>query len=92
MLMKDYLAQYEQSHQNPTNQKCHAIGIPLILISLPLFFFDWRWALGCFAAGWIFQFVGHHYEGKQPSFFSNLIFLGVGPVWLVRKLITSWRQ
>jgi hypothetical protein len=29
----------------------------------------WPVALGLFPVGWIFQFVGHAFEGKAPEFF-----------------------
>jgi len=57
----------------------------MIVLSLPWFFFNWRWALAIFVAGWIFQFVGHLIEGNQPAFFRNPIYLLVGPWWLVRR-------
>ncbi|MGH8493954.1 MAG: DUF962 domain-containing protein [Moraxellaceae bacterium] len=36
-----------------------------------------------FVAAWIGQFYGHKVEGKKPSFFKDLQFLLVGPVWLL---------
>jgi uncharacterized membrane protein YGL010W len=57
----------------------------MIIVSVPLFFVSWRWALSLFVAGWIFQFVGHLIEGNQPAFFSNPFYLMVGPWWLVRR-------
>ncbi|MBV8602131.1 MAG: DUF962 domain-containing protein [Candidatus Eremiobacteraeota bacterium] len=47
----------------------------------------WYGALALFAAGWIFQFVGHAYEGKKPAFFTNLVHLLVGPLWIVALAI-----
>jgi uncharacterized membrane protein YGL010W len=38
---------------------------------------------GLFGAAWVAQFVGHHIEGKKPSFFQDLAFLLVGPAWLL---------
>ncbi len=32
---------------------------------------------------WIGQFVGHHIEGKKPSFFKDIQFLLIGPAWLM---------
>lgn len=32
---------------------------------------------------WVFQFVGHHIEGKKPSFFKDVQFLMIGPAWLM---------
>jgi uncharacterized membrane protein YGL010W len=38
---------------------------------------------GLFVAAWIGQFYGHKVEGKKPSFFKDLLFLLVGPIWLL---------
>lgn len=39
-----------------------------------------------FVVGWIFQFIGHHIEGKKPSFFKDFQFLLIGPGWVLAKL------
>ncbi len=39
-----------------------------------------------FIVAWIGQFIGHRYEGKRPSFFRDLQFLLVGPLWVLAKL------
>jgi len=76
---------YKSKHQHPLNRLTHSIGIPMIVLSLPLFIFSWRWALGLFIVGWILQFVGHAIEGNQPAFFTNPVYLMVGPLWLLRR-------
>lgn len=35
-----------------------------------------------FVVAWIGQFIGHRIEGKKPSFFKDLQFLLIGPVWV----------
>lgn len=35
-----------------------------------------------FVLAWIGQFYGHHVEGKKPSFFQDLQFLLIGPLWV----------
>jgi uncharacterized membrane protein YGL010W len=80
-----FMDNYKAKHRHPLNKLTHNIGIPLIVVSLPLFFFSWRWALALFVVGWIFQFVGHAIEGNQPAFFRNPVYLLVGPMWLVRR-------
>jgi uncharacterized membrane protein YGL010W len=40
-----------------------------------------------FVLAWIAQFVGHHIEGKRPSFFTDLAYLLIGPAWIVSKLM-----
>ncbi len=44
-MSQDFLANYKAKHQHPLNRLSHSIGIPMIVVSLPLFFFNWRWAL-----------------------------------------------
>ena len=36
-----------------------------------------------FILAWIGQFIGHKIEGKKPSFFEDLQFLLIGPLWLL---------
>lgn len=48
----------------------------------------WLVSLGVFVAAWIGQFIGHRVEGKQPSFFRDLQFLLIGPLWLLAALYT----
>lgn len=80
-----FVANYKSKHRHPLNRLSHSIGIPLVVVSLPLFFFSWRWALGLFVMGWIFQLAGHAIEGNQPAFFTNPVYLVVGPWWWVRR-------
>ncbi|MGZ3789369.1 MAG: Mpo1 family 2-hydroxy fatty acid dioxygenase [Bacteriovorax sp.] len=40
-------------------------------------------SLFIFVVAWILQFIGHKIEGKRPSFFKDLFFLLIGPVWVV---------
>lgn len=80
-----FIDNYKSKHRHPLNRLSHSIGIPLIVLSVPLFFFNWRWALALFVAGWVLQFIGHAIEGNQPAFFSNPLYLLVGPWWLVRR-------
>lgn len=43
-------------------------------------------ALGVFVVAWIGQFIGHKIEGRRPSFFTDLKYLLVGPLWTLDKL------
>lgn len=43
-------------------------------------------AIAVFVAAWIGQFIGHKIEGKRPSFFTDLVYLLVGPAWTLSKL------
>ena len=42
-------------------------------------------SVGIFVVAWIFQFIGHHLEGKKPSFFEDLQYLLVGPLFVLSK-------
>ena len=47
-----------------------------------------RWlALAVFVVAWVGQFIGHKYEGRRPSFFTDLSYLLIGPAWLMEKLL-----
>jgi len=48
------------------------------------FFLYWCFAL--FILSWIGQFLGHKIEGKKPSFFEDLQFLMIGPLWVLRAM------
>jgi uncharacterized membrane protein YGL010W len=39
-----------------------------------------------FVLAWIGQFWGHKVEGKKPSFFQDLQFLLIGPIWVVKAI------
>ena len=88
----DWIAEYGESHQHPKNRACHTIGIPMIALSVVLFALSpfvqklWIAAVLLFVVGWIFQFVGHAYEGKPPEFLKDARFLFVGLRWWFAKL------
>jgi uncharacterized membrane protein YGL010W len=43
----------------------------------------WRLSAAVFAIAWIGQFVGHRIEGKKPSFFDDIRFLLIGPLFVL---------
>lgn len=49
------------------------------------------WAV-VFVLAWVGQFVGHKIEGKKPSFFQDLAFLLIGPLWIVAPLFPKYRN
>ena len=59
-----------------------AIVSTLVTLPWPL----WATSLVVFVAAWIGQFIGHAVEGKRPSFFKDVQFLLIGPLWLVAAL------
>jgi uncharacterized membrane protein YGL010W len=70
---------------------------PLALGALPLLWLAFagidtlaslRWPLwlscvAIFVVAWVGQFIGHAIEGRRPSFFKDLQFLLIGPLWLL---------
>jgi uncharacterized membrane protein YGL010W len=46
----------------------------------------WMVSAGLFVAGWIFQFIGHAFEGKPPEFLQDWRFLFVGLRWWFAKM------
>ena len=80
-------------------KRSHRLGAAL-LIALALFALICAWvferstpasmrwlAAGVFVVAWIGQFIGHLFEGRRPSFFTDLAYLLVGPAWLMDKLL-----
>jgi len=48
-------------------------------------------SVAIFVAAWIGQFIGHKIEGKKPSFFEDLRFLLIGPLFVLSLLYRRWR-
>lgn len=84
---EQWIEEYERGHQHPFNRASHRIGIPVLLLSLPLCAGGilWRPLLDAgavlFAVGWLFQFAGHAAERRPPEFFRDWRFLLVGVRW-----------
>lgn len=55
-----------------------ALGFKLLWLSIAIF-----------VLAWIGQFVGHHFERARPSFFKDLQFLLIGPLWLLDAVYRS---
>jgi uncharacterized membrane protein YGL010W len=43
----------------------------------------WLICIAIFVLAWIGQLIGHAIDGKRPSFFKDLQFLMIGPMWLL---------
>jgi len=52
------------------------------------------WGVGCFAIGWVIQFIGHWYEGRKPAFVDDLVGLLVGPMFVVAEamFMLGWNK
>ena len=88
----EWVREYSAAHQNAINRACHTVGIPMIAIAVILVpVAIWRpraWPVvgALFVLGWVFQFVGHAFEGKPPEFFKDWRFLFVGLRWWFAKM------
>jgi len=51
----------------------------------------WIMSVTIFVGAWIGQFIGHEIEGKKPSFFKDLQFLLIGPLWLLAAVYRGLR-
>ena len=89
---QEWIAEYAQGHQHPINRALHSIGIPMITVSIliavasPFVPGLWKLAAALFVLGWVFQFIGHAYEGKPPEFMKDWRFLLVGLRWWFAKM------
>ena len=91
--MSEWIEQYAESHQHPANRLLHTLGIPMIAVSLLVAIAGLVFtpallivAAALFVVGWIFQFIGHAFEGKPPEFFKDWRFLFVGLRWWFAKI------
>jgi uncharacterized membrane protein YGL010W len=71
-----------------------ALGMLLVVVAVAgiVYWLDtlstplWLVSAVLFVVAWIGQFIGHVYEGKRPSFFKDVQFLLIGPLWLLAHL------
>ena len=82
-----------------------ALGMGMLLVFVALSALTWwlhgtfgtagllKLAVAVFVLAWIAQFVGHKIEGRKPSFFTDLVYLLIGPAWVLAKLYRrlGWR-
>ncbi|MET0351112.1 MAG: Mpo1-like protein [Rhizobacter sp.] len=70
-----------------------AVAVSLEIAALPLA--AWLSAgIGLFVVGWVFQFVGHAYEGRKPAFVDDLMGLIIGPLFVLAEagFLVGWRK
>ena len=48
-------------------------------------------SIAVFVVAWIGQFIGHKIEGKKPSFFDDLKFLLIGPLFVLSFLYRRFK-
>lgn len=68
-MLRRFVVNYIQRHQHPANQVLHLAGVPLTFVASVMMLLLGRpwWALGCFAAGYALQFIGHAVEGNDAG-------------------------
>ena len=47
--------------------------------------------LSVFVGAWVLQFIGHKLEGQKPSFFEDVQYLWVGPLFVLRPLLLRFK-
>ena len=63
---------------------CLAVGRDIALLSTSLWL---SWSIGLFVVGWIFQFIGHYFEGRKPAFVDDIMGLAIGPLFVVAEVV-----
>ena len=80
-----------------------ALGLAMAVVMVPLWLAGeflaqrysgglWGWGLFgvLFVGGWVFQLVGHVYEGRRPALVDNLFQALIGPMFLMAEIFAAW--
>lgn len=75
------------------------VGFAMALVLLPMILFSnwfatsygsgltwWLFAI-LFVGGWVFQFVGHAFEGQRPALMDNLFQAFIGPMFIMAEVL-----
>ncbi|WP_243370447.1 DUF962 domain-containing protein [Microvirga solisilvae] len=75
------------------------IGLAMAVVLLPMILFSnwfsgtygsgptwWLFAL-LFVGGWVFQLVGHAFEGRRPALMDNLFQAFIGPMFIMAEVL-----
>lgn len=54
------------------------LGVALLPFNAAIFIF-----------AWVGQAYGHKVEGKKPSFFTDVVFLFIGPLWVIKGFLET---
>lgn len=78
------------------------LAVAMAALTLMMAWFIWILPVGIgffialFVFAWIGQFYGHKVEDKKPSFFKDLQFLLIGPLWCMDaylgKVLPKWKS
>ena len=90
---------YASEHRHPVNRALHAVGIPVVVLSLVALVSPWRpfgWtrtnAILTFAGGWALLFAGHAIEGNRPAILKDPSAAISGLVWWTRGWLPRRRS
>ena len=67
-----------------------AVAIAAAWLIQMIFGFGYFTLIALFALAWAGQFYGHKLEGAIPSFFDDLKFLFIGPLWVGKPLLDKY--
>lgn len=72
MTFHEHRLMYRSQHRTVGCKITHMFGVPMIVVSLVMFFFAWKLAVALFLAGWTLQFIGHFvFEKNKPVLFQD---------------------
>jgi uncharacterized membrane protein YGL010W len=84
--LRQYLDEYAEGHRQVGTRVTHMFGIPMIVVSLPIFPFNPVLGAGLFVGGWILQLLGHYlFEKNNPKFFDDPLNMLIGVVWAAKE-------
>src|SRR5262249_60874618 len=78
-----------------------AVGLAMVVVMVPLLIIaEWiartqgattAWVVFaiCFVGGWIFQIVGHVWEGRRPALVDNLFQAFIGPMFIMAEVLIA---
>lgn len=66
-----------------------ALAHALLASPLPWGMLAWQMGVALFVVGWVFQFVGHYFEGRKPAFVDDIVGLLVGPMFVVGEAMMA---
>ena len=61
---------------------CAAIIVAMQNAGLPVLWLS----MAIWIAAWLGQFYGHHVEGAKPAFLDDIVFLLIGPLFILEKI------
>ena len=77
------------------------VGLAMAVVIVPMILAA-EWIVGCagastvwwlfallFVGGWVFQLVGHAFEGRRPALADNLFQAFIGPMFLMAEALTG---